>query len=76
MDKVLKFFQILNQIVWIGVGLATLYSIYWFITANPLGDIVGQLTPLLGGNPQLEQLQNNPDTQKLIQQYLQNQNNR
>ena len=73
MDKVLKFFQILNQIVWIAVGLATLYSIYWFITQNPLGDLVSQLSPLLQGNSQqLEQLQNNPESKKLIQQYLQN----
>lgn len=65
MEKVLKFFQILNQIVWIAVGLATLYSIYWFITQNPLGDIVNQLAPLLSGNPeQIEQLQNNPEAQK------------
>lgn len=74
MDKVLKFFQILNQIVWIAVGLATIYSIYWFITTNPLGDVLKQLGPLLSGNP--EQIQQNPDTQKLIQQYLQNQLNR
>lgn len=69
MEKVLKFFQILNQIVWIAVGLATLYSIYWFITSNPLGDLLKQLGPL-------QELQQNPDTQKIIQQYLQNQNNR
>lgn len=77
MEKVLKFFQILNQIVWIAVGLATLYSIYWFITSNPLGDLLKQLGPLLSGNgEQLQQLQQNPDTQKIIQQYLQNQNTR
>lgn len=63
MDKVLKFFQILNQIVWIAVGLATLYSIYWFITSNPLGDLLKQLGPL-------QELQQSPDTQKVIQQYL------
>lgn len=64
MDKVLKFFQILNQVVWIAVGLASLYSIYWFITSNPLEGILKNF------NPQ-QNLQQNPQVQKLMEQYLQ-----
>ena len=77
MDKVLKFFQIVNQIVWIGVGLATIYSIYYFIVHNPLEGLIKGLNPLSSiGQPSGQQpnsLESNPQAQKLIQQYLQNQ---
>lgn len=65
MDKVLKFLQIVNQIVWILVGLATLYSIYWFITTNPLQELVNSLNPL----SQMGQSQDPQQLEKLIQQF-------
>lgn len=65
MDKLLKFFQIANQIVWILVGLATLYSIYWFITTNPLQNLLNSFNPL----SQMGQTQNPQQMEKLIQQF-------
>lgn len=65
MDKVLKLLQIINQVVWILVGLATLYSIYWFITTNPLQELVNGLNPL----SQMGQTQDPQQFEKLIQQF-------
>lgn len=76
MDRVLKFVQVLNQIVWILVGLATLYSIYYFIQHNPLDQLTKSLG-MPGGSDttqqrtSLQNLQSNPQAQKLLQQYLQ-----
>ena len=76
MDKVLKFFQIVNQIVWIGVGLATIYSVYWFITHNPLEGLLKSFPGMNGATESGQNqptippaLQNNPQVQKLLQQY-------
>lgn len=70
MDKALKFFQILNQIVWIVVGIASIYSIYYFMTHSPIEQISKAITPLVNGSQTLPPgVQNNPQVQKLLQQY-------
>ncbi len=81
MDRVLKVLQIINQVVWIVVGLATLYSIYFFITHNPVDELLKRMpfgtvqeeSTSSTQDSQLEtQIKTNPQLQKMIQQYLQN----
>jgi hypothetical protein len=71
MDKVLKFFQILNQIVWILVGLSTLYFMYQLITGQFTDKLMKEL-PTLMLQAQTQALKENSqiNPQELINQYL------
>ncbi len=71
MDKVLKFLQIVNQIIWIVVGLATLYFMYQLITGQVMDKLMKEL-PALMIQAQSQAIQGNSqiNPQEIINQYL------